>query len=265
MANGKSGAAGLSPAVSGTHGRRKSTPAALDMALRTAEGKAAIDELLKGETGTKKQMMFGQYFGATPAAGASGAAKLSAVPPMEVRNAPRPGKAAAVLAVKTHEYEFLQSGPDKGISTVLEDEDQMPGSISTSPLPSPSVMQPAENHLPKVTSPNQQTAVSFAPSQQLHQQSSLAPSSLPRTVEEEPQQPAGPRPKMLAISKNLPVAMTRKQWALSDYVIGRKMYTGYASTVYQVRIQVEAATGQPLPPVSPDGAQLQPRVHMSYV
>ncbi len=42
-------------------GRRKSTPAALDMALRTAEGKAAIEELIN--SAGKKQMVFGQYFG----------------------------------------------------------------------------------------------------------------------------------------------------------------------------------------------------------
>jgi hypothetical protein len=49
-------------------GRRKSTPAALDMALRTAEGRAAIEEL--ANSGGKKQMVFGQYFGA-PAGGAA--------------------------------------------------------------------------------------------------------------------------------------------------------------------------------------------------
>jgi len=39
--------------------------------------------------------------------------------------------------------------------------------------------------------------------------------------------------KLLTLSSNLPVAMSRKYWTLGDYSIVRKMYTGYASTVYQ--------------------------------
>ena len=45
----------------------------------------------------------------------------------------------------------------------------------------------------------------------------------------------GRKNKLLALSPNLPANMARKYWSLSDYSIGRKMYTGYASTVYQVR------------------------------
>ena len=208
---------------SAASGRRKSTPAALDMALRTAEGKAAIDELIKGEAGTKKQMMFGQYFGATPAAaGAGTSAKLSAAPPMDAPRAPRPGRAAAALAVATHEYEFLQAGKDKAISTVMEDEDQMPG--SPSPQPSPSGAKSSATQFPK-----DHASATVAPAPHL-------PHSATASTKPSYEVDTSGRPKMLALSKDVPLTMSRKSWGLGDYVIGRKMYTGYASTVYQVGV-----------------------------
>ncbi|GIL48763.1 hypothetical protein Vafri_5211 [Volvox africanus] len=39
--------------------------------------------------------------------------------------------------------------------------------------------------------------------------------------------------KLVSLSPQLPAAMQRKNWSLVDYNIVRKMYTGYASTVYQ--------------------------------
>ncbi len=49
---------------SGASNRRKSTPAALDVALRTAEGKAAIEDLLNNNGHpAKKPMAFAQFFG----------------------------------------------------------------------------------------------------------------------------------------------------------------------------------------------------------
>ncbi len=44
----------------------------------------------------------------------------------------------------------------------------------------------------------------------------------------------GRKNKVLSLSPNLPAVMARKYWSLADFSIGRKMYTGYASTVYQV-------------------------------
>lgn len=41
--------------------------------------------------------------------------------------------------------------------------------------------------------------------------------------------------KILSMAASLPNRMARKHWCLSDYSIVRKLYTGYASTVYQVR------------------------------
>lgn len=37
----------------------------------------------------------------------------------------------------------------------------------------------------------------------------------------------------LVVSPNLPPRMQRPQWRLSDYALGDKLYTGYASTVYK--------------------------------
>ncbi|KAG2485849.1 hypothetical protein HYH03_015432 [Edaphochlamys debaryana] len=37
----------------------------------------------------------------------------------------------------------------------------------------------------------------------------------------------------LVVSPNLPPRMTRQQWRLTDYTLGDKLYTGYASTVYK--------------------------------
>ncbi|GLC41888.1 hypothetical protein PLESTF_000096600 [Pleodorina starrii] len=39
--------------------------------------------------------------------------------------------------------------------------------------------------------------------------------------------------RVVSLSPQLPAAMQRKSWSLADYNIIRKMYTGYASTVYQ--------------------------------
>jgi len=50
-------------------------------------------------------------------------------------------------------------------------------------------------------------------------------------VEEEP--PPAKQTKILALAQQLPNGMSRKYWSLADYSIVRKMYTGYASTVYQ--------------------------------
>ena len=66
--------------------RRKSMPAAIDMALRSPEGRAQLEEVLKGgnRAGSKKQMVFGQYFG--------GASRV--VPP-EVVQPPQPASSGS--------------------------------------------------------------------------------------------------------------------------------------------------------------------------
>jgi hypothetical protein len=89
-------------------GRRKSTPAALDMALRTAEGRQAIEDLIN--SAGKKQMVFGQYFGGSsgqqgvptaPRAPNSGAASPSSPHDPRSGGSTRFGKAAAMAAASS--------------------------------------------------------------------------------------------------------------------------------------------------------------------
>ncbi len=61
---------------------------------------------------------------------------------------------------------------------------------------------------------------------------SPCPPPTPQAEEEAP--PAAKRIKILSMAPQMPNGMARKQWSLADYSIIRKMYTGYASTVYQV-------------------------------
>ena len=42
----------------------------------------------------------------------------------------------------------------------------------------------------------------------------------------------GRKNKILSLSPNIPINMARKFWSLSEFKVMRKMYTGYASTVY---------------------------------
>lgn len=51
-------------------------------------------------------------------------------------------------------------------------------------------------------------------------------------VEESDANHPGRKNKMLSLSPNLPLIMARKFWSLSEFKVMRKMYTGYASTVY---------------------------------
>ncbi|KAJ9531854.1 hypothetical protein QJQ45_022034 [Haematococcus lacustris] len=203
-------------------GRRKSTPAALDMQLRTAEGRAAIEELVNA--GGKKQMVFGQYFG-----GPQGS--KAAVP------ATGPDKATARFVKNTV---IAGSGPslsDKQIRTVLEDDDEAPS--VTEPDVAPAVIAVNASSASQSAAPVAQkplaTAAPAAPSPAPAPAPQPAPQPAPptrisiATMEQPPLQ----RTKVLSMSQQLPNGMARKYWSLADYSIVRKMYTGYASTVYQ--------------------------------
>lgn len=198
--------------LSPTHnGRRKSTPAALDMALRTAEGRKAIEELIN--PGGQKPMVFAQYFGN----GNQAAGKV---------DKPRFNKIQAAMA----KYD----GPaiDKTINTVPEDEDQMP---AASPVTTPSSSSPASAR------PNKRPADSVSSFQEPEHKvvappppPAVQPAPAPAPMPMEEEIPPGKRTRILAVCPTLPNGMARKYWCLADYTITRKMYTGYASTVYQV-------------------------------
>jgi hypothetical protein len=240
-------------------GRRKSTPAALDMALRTAEGKAAIEELIN--SGGKKQMVFGQYFGSTgKAAPPSGADKSSTSRFKQVPLGP------------------MGTGPamaDKVINTVPEDEDTPMATVASPTSSSPHVLSPkvqsphppampppaassphpvpasASAHLNAsgalkpaakrpmdidmhVPAPAPAPPATIAPQPSVQAPPTPAPTSQPTPMQVEEEPPPAKQTKILALAQQLPNGMGRKYWSLADYSIVRKMYTGYASTVYQV-------------------------------
>ncbi len=45
-----------------------------------------------------------------------------------------------------------------------------------------------------------------------------------------------PEVRLLAVSPNLPGAMERGEWKLSDYAIHNTLYSGYAAQVYTVSL-----------------------------
>ena len=121
--------------------RRKSTPAALDMALRTAEGKAAIADLLNVDSKQgKKPMAFAQYFGA-PGSKAASAAPGSSSPrgAAAIQDAPRaPLSVRMGLGAKpgsglrpVDPLAVASSGSSKSLANVPEDEDAT--SVSSPP------------------------------------------------------------------------------------------------------------------------------------
>jgi hypothetical protein len=288
-------AAGLS---TGQSYRRKSTPAALDMALRTEEGKKAVEALLQPNAQSK--LIFGNYFAGTSAAArdqavamaaaekqkAAKQAAASAAPPPVPR--PPPGPPPSVPAPhKTASYSQVALPEMAPVPEDVAMEDVAPPPHLTSSM-SMSRKQPAESMsslqgFPPVTpstsatklnvvltaspskSPSfgtgqsvgqalaqhqalvQQQSVGQAVSQLAQHSSGTNPhllaavtSPMPRppqpapAAEEATTSSSRPVSKLVSLSPQVPASMQRKVWSLSDYNIIRKMYTGYASTVYQV-------------------------------
>lgn len=236
----------IQQAATGGSGRRKSTPAALDMALRTAEGKAAIEELIN--SAGKKQMVFGQYFGNTAASGSDKNSRFA-----------KPG--ALALGVGS-----VGPGNSKPMSPVMEDEDHHEEPVKPSPkvvipTPVPPAHQPVNNHASSINSPLAASPIASSSHQPMDvtpaassAPAAAAPSSsrpvatsqkrpadgtppptvpLKATAMQVDEVPPARQTKLLALAQQLPTGMSRKFWSLSDYSIMRKMYVGYASTVYQ--------------------------------
>ncbi|GIL48762.1 hypothetical protein Vafri_5211, partial [Volvox africanus] len=117
-------------------GRRRSTPAALDMALRSAEGKVTMEQLL--QPGQNK-LVFGNYFAGTSAAArdqaaavaaaerqrakAAGAASAAPVGPHTgLRPPPIQPSGATIPAYKAPPMQPISlHSNDPGMATVLED------------------------------------------------------------------------------------------------------------------------------------------------
>ncbi len=91
------------------------------MALRTAEGKAAIEELMN--SAGKKQMVFGQYFGTNSKASGSPTAAAGAVqsPTSGDKGSPsRFGKAAAMA------NNMYPPSLGKAVQPIVDDDDSEP-------------------------------------------------------------------------------------------------------------------------------------------
>ncbi|GIL69430.1 hypothetical protein Vretimale_13537 [Volvox reticuliferus] len=278
-------------------GRRRSTPAALDMALRSAEGKVSVEQLL--QPGQNK-LVFGNYFAGTSAAARDQAAAVAAAerqrakavgtasatavgphtglrpPPIQPPGPTIPAyKAPPLQAISLHSN-------DPGMATVPEDvamDDVEPqqaapstsrkhaiDSVSSTssgphsprggaahkvhlaphqpqsmPLLHPPQLPHPLQHPPQTPQGSALLHLQQPPySQQLQQQPSTGTQHIP-TNQQQPvagEDAASSSNRMMAnklvsLSPQLPAAMQRKNWSLVDYNIVRKMYTGYASTVYQ--------------------------------
>lgn len=227
--------------------RRKSTPAELDMALHSAEGRSAIQQLLTNQQGNKP-MAFAQYFGTS----ISSTATPSMASPAEV---PRPPFAQRVGRQTVPEEDVVDGGDDisssaaalagsaaalAGAAPVAGPKPSTPkGSAAHSPAPSASTAAAPVEAAARAPSPkpalqpeDSEPALASVPVP--------SPRGVPAKVNYVPPEdgrvaPPAPRTKLLSLSPHLPTIMMRKDWSLSDYSIVRKMYTGYASTVYQVR------------------------------
>jgi len=207
-------AANPAGSVSPGSNRRKSTPAALDMALRTAEGKAAVEELLTQQT-IKKPMQFAQYFGTqAPAAGVD--APLTA-----------PRQPLAMRMGQATAKPLSNMGPSASSKPTLPSNEQQQ-QPKASVIVSSASGQAVES--PRIES-KEATAAKAEPADAKATISSVLAPAPPLER---------PKSKLLTISNNLHAAMSRKHWSLSDYAIVRKMYTGYASTVYQATCKKSA-------------------------
>lgn len=298
----------LNALMSPSSGRRKSTPAALDMVLRTAEGKAAVEQLLQPSGGQNK-LVFGNYFAGTSAAardqaaaqaaaeklrlkaaaGAAGAGGMGSpmgmgMPPKypaagAVQLPPPAAVLAAALTAKPQGLAGLQVPHGSGnfdalavaaMATVPEDvamEDApVPQAQHHKKQPADSVSSlqeesPPSSHVAKAGPPpaahvlQQPAPAAVSLYQQQQQQHHALPPQLQQPHQQVMQQhvQAPPTPqeevpsmsnrlatKLISLSPQLPANMQRKHWHLADYNIIRKMYTGYASTVYQVRARAQA-------------------------
>ncbi|KAG2436193.1 hypothetical protein HXX76_006505 [Chlamydomonas incerta] len=113
------------------------------------------------------------------------------------------------------------------------------------PPPAMSLLPPVQ-HQQQQAPPQQQLQQQLPPQQQVQQpqqqqpqqaQAVASPARSPQAQQAPAEEAAAtqrpPASKLVSLSPQLPAAMQRKYWTLSDYNIIRKMYTGYASTVYQ--------------------------------
>ncbi|KXZ54424.1 hypothetical protein GPECTOR_5g78 [Gonium pectorale] len=196
-AKAQQGPPSLANMFSPSSGRRKSTPAALDMVLRTAEGKAAVEHLLQP---SQNKLVFGNYFAGTSAAARDQAAAVAAA---EKQRA----KAAAAAS----------AGPTGPLLTPKPPAGHPPPLTLPSHKHSSSALQPHLNDPSMATVPED-----VVMSDVVAPAAAEDASASNRTVG-----------KLVSLSPQLPAAMQRKYWTLADYNIIRKMYTGYASTVYQ--------------------------------
>ncbi|PNH09977.1 Serine/threonine-protein kinase Aurora-3, partial [Tetrabaena socialis] len=265
-------------------GRRKSTPAALDMVLRTAEGKAAVEQLL--QPGQNK-LVFGNYFAGTSAAARDQAAAVAAAEKQRARaaatgplmHAPKPpqvSSAPAPLHARPSLPALHAVQADISMATVPEDvamddvqqqqqqqQQQLAqqnsmkkhvtdsvssmhaGYMPSSPSAPLKVLHPTPpphqqpHSLPSVSNSHSAPQI---PTQPLIVAPPPPPVPSPAVSPTPPQQPVAVEEattsnrsgsKLVSLSPQLPAAMQRKYWSLADYNIIRKMYTGYASTVYQ--------------------------------
>lgn len=210
---------GPAPVASSSNRRQSAAPyMSTDMMLRPAEGKAGIEALL-APPGAKPAMAFPQYFvggnTAKQQQQAQQAAAQQGGPP-----SPNPDKPRAPLNSRL--------AADVGAGKVPQAGSALPqdgASLSPKGVGGGDKATAAHKH----ESAAAPSIIKVAPSS--HAAAAAAETTLVSRIPSELN--PGRKNQVLSLSPNIPVSMTRKYWSLSEYSIVRKMYTGYASTVYQ--------------------------------
>lgn len=221
-------------------GRRKSTPPMLDTLL--VNGGAAggnIEDIL----GAKK-LVFGQYFkgagGQEKVAEKEGAVKRGAPaspipdnnsskrtatqPSFPHSTAARPKQPPTKVIAKTPNNLPYQNGTKPELLEIPPLHDLSldgTGDATNSSQPVSTMQQPMDSAL----------------SAELEGAGVLHNGPVPVPVKSEVMEdaPNVRKTKLISVSPSLPIAMQRRNWSLADYTVIRKMYTGYASSVYQAQ------------------------------
>lgn len=231
-------------AASPSVGRRKSTPATLDTFLVNNPGAGSkLDNIL----GTKK-LVFSQYFkngvetaasekdnsvgkrGApTSPTGDSGTKRTATQSPM-VTNA----TTIARQAQKAHQQtgKPLSMPKPAGLEIPSMHDLSLDGTTDTQGgLSSADYMSHMSTDMATSSGPSDVAIMQAVVAAAAHQaQSTMDDAQTAR------------KPKLISVSPSLPASMQRRLWSLADFTVVRKMYTGYASSVYQARCNYSGDT-----------------------
>lgn len=135
-------------------------------------------------------------------------------------------------------------GGASAIAAAAAGADQQLSARAASPLP-PTASTSKQQLLVPNTGRTDRVNSGFHSSSTQHQQQEAAsagcqqqqqqyhPPQVPKTLALAPANT--PEPVLLAVSPRIPPNLQRRRWCLADFVLHKKLYDGYASTIYKVR------------------------------